>query len=72
MRDPVALLKELWDELERRFGSVAVISTTLLERLRDAATFGEREHDNLQLFTDLRADIKSSDLSSRTCVPQLS
>ena len=47
MRDPVALLKELWDELARRFGSVAVISNTLLERLRDAATFGEREHDNL-------------------------
>ncbi|XP_068707799.1 uncharacterized protein [Montipora foliosa] len=59
MRDPVALLKELWDELERRFGSVAVISNTLLERLRDAATFGEREHDNLQLFADLCADIES-------------
>ena len=63
MRDPVALLKELWDELERRFGSVAVISNTMLKRLRDAATFGEREHDNLHR--------KSSDLSSRTCVPQL-
>ena len=39
MRDPVALLKELWEELERRFGSVAVISNTLLEHLRDTATF---------------------------------
>ena len=29
MRDPVALLKELWEELEKRFGSVAVISNTL-------------------------------------------
>ena len=59
MRDPVALLKELWEELEKRFGSVAVISNTLLERLRDTATFDEREHDNLQQFADLCADIES-------------
>ena len=32
MRDPVALLKELWEELERRFRGIAVISNTLLER----------------------------------------
>ena len=59
MRDPVALLKELWEELERRFGSVAVISNTLLERLRDTATFDEREHDKLQPFVNLCADIES-------------
>ena len=59
MRDPVALLKELREELEKRFGSVAVISNTLLERLRDTATFDEREHDNLQQFADLCADIES-------------
>ena len=59
MRDPVALLKELWEELEKRFGSVAVISNALLERLRDTATFDEREHDNLQQFADLCADIES-------------
>ena len=41
MRNPVALLKELWEELKRRFGSVAVISNKLLERLRDPATFNE-------------------------------
>ena len=34
MRDPVALLRDLWEELERRFGSAAVISNTLLEHLR--------------------------------------
>ena len=39
MRNPVALLKELWDELKRRFGSVAVISNTLLQRLQDTTTF---------------------------------
>ena len=59
MRDPVALLKELWEELERRFGSVAVISNTLLERLHNTATFSEQEHDNLQQFADLCADIES-------------
>lgn len=59
MRDPIALLKELWEELERRFGSVAVISNTLLERLRDTATFSEQEHDNLQQFADLFSDIES-------------
>ena len=72
MRDPVALLKEMWEELERRFGSVAVISNTLLERLRDTATFDERENDNLQQLADLCADTESQVTSSRTCVPQLS
>ena len=59
MRDPVALLSELWGELERRFGSAAVISNTLLERLRNAATFGEHDNDNLQQFADLCADVES-------------
>ena len=60
MCDPVALLKELWDKLERRFGSIAVISNTLLEHLQDTATFDEQENDNyLQQFTDLCVDIKS-------------
>ena len=58
MRDPVALLSELWGELERRFGSAAVISNTLLERLRNAATFGEHDNDNLQQFADLCADVE--------------
>ena len=59
MCDPVVLLKELWEELKRRFGSVAVISNTLLECLRDTATFDERENHNLQQFADLCADIES-------------
>ena len=36
-----------------------MISNTLLERLWDTATFNEREHDKLQLFTDLCEDIES-------------
>ncbi|KAJ7335970.1 hypothetical protein OS493_013334 [Desmophyllum pertusum] len=46
MRDPVALLRDLWVELEKRFGSAAVISNTLLERLRNTATFSEHEMIN--------------------------
>ena len=53
MRDPVALLKELWEELERRFGTVAVLGNTLLEQLRNTATFSEQEPDNLQQFANL-------------------
>ena len=59
MRDPVALLKDLWEELERRFGSAAVISNTLLECLRNSATFSEHDNENLQQFSDLCADIES-------------
>ena len=59
MRDPVALLKDLWEELERRFGSAAVISNTLLERSRNSATICKHHNENLQQFTDLCADIKS-------------
>ena len=59
MRDPVALLRDLWVELEKRFGSAAVISSTLLECLRNTATFGDQENDKLQQFADLCADIES-------------
>ena len=48
MRDPVTLLRNLWVELEKRFGSAAVISSTLLEHLRNKATFSEHENDKLQ------------------------
>ena len=44
IRDPVALLRNLLEELERRFGSTAVISNTLPDHLRNSATFSE--HDN--------------------------
>ena len=59
MRDPVALLRDLWVELEKRFGSAAVISNTLLERLRNTVTFSEHKNDILQQFADLCADIES-------------
>ena len=59
MRDPVALLEDLWEELERRFGSAAVISNAPLERLRNSAAFSEHDNENLQQFSDLCADIES-------------
>ena len=59
MRDPVALLRDLWEELERHFGSAAVISNTLLERLRNSATLSAHDNENLQQFADLCTDIES-------------
>ena len=46
-------------ELEKRFGNAAVITNTLLERLRNTVTFSEHENDELQQFADLCADIES-------------
>ena len=59
MHDPVALPRDLWEELEKDFGRAAVISNSLLERLHDVATFSEHECDNLQQFANLCADIDS-------------
>lgn len=57
--DPGALLKNLWEELERRFGSPAVISNALLERMHETAAFSDEENVKLQEFADLCADIES-------------
>ena len=57
--DPSALLKNLWEELERRFGSPAVITNTLLERMHETAAFSDNENLKLQEFADLCADIES-------------
>ena len=59
LRDPVALLRDLWKELERRFGSTAVITNVLLERLREASAFGNHDNAKLQEFADLCADVNS-------------
>ncbi|XP_048580423.1 uncharacterized protein LOC116604791 [Nematostella vectensis] len=58
-RDPSTLLKELWAELEQRFGGPAVISKELLQRLRETAKFGERDVNELQHFADLCSDVES-------------
>lgn len=55
--DPETLLWDLWKELETRFGSQAVITNALLERLHKASNFHEREHTKLQEFANLCADV---------------
>ena len=57
--DPSMLLNNLWGELERRFGSAAVITKELLERLNKTAAFSENENVKLQEFADLCADVDS-------------
>ncbi|XP_068760329.1 uncharacterized protein [Montipora capricornis] len=58
-QNPSALLKDLWAELERRFGSPAVITNALLERMHKTASFGENENTKPQDFADLCADVES-------------
>ena len=57
--DPGTLLNDLWGELERRFGSAAVITKELLERLNKTAAFSENENAKLQEFADLCTDVDS-------------
>ena len=57
--DPTRLLQNLWKELETRFGSVAVITNALLERLHSSSNFHEKDHAKLQEFADLCADVDS-------------
>ena len=65
--DPCGLLKNLWAELERRFGSAATITNALVERMHALAAFRESENDKLQEFADLCADVTSQ----ISCLPGL-
>ena len=47
------VIKELWSEMERRFGNVAAITNALLQRLEDASRFGDKDAKKLQEFSDL-------------------
>ncbi|EDO42603.1 predicted protein [Nematostella vectensis] len=64
------LLGQLWVELEKRFGSPAIISNSLLERLKIAARFSENQPEKLQQFADLCADVESQveQLPSLACL----
>ena len=57
-RNPADALRDVWKELERRFGNTAAISNVLLVRLQTAAKFGE-DSDKLQAFADVCADVDS-------------
>ena len=65
--DPCGLLKNLWEELERRFGSAATITNALLERMHVLAALGESKNDKLQEFANLCADV----ISQILCLPCL-
>jgi hypothetical protein len=53
------VLKELWTELEKRYGNTAIITNSLLVRLKELAKFGEQEKGKLQAFSDLCIDVAS-------------
>ncbi|KAK3721599.1 hypothetical protein QZH41_000136 [Actinostola sp. cb2023] len=69
-KDPTNLLRELWTELERRFGNTAVITNALLRKLHLAAKFSEKDRDKLQAFADACADADSqlSNLPGLACL----
>ena len=54
-----ALLKDLWAELRKRFGNVAILTNTLLTRLKEAAKFGDKDRRSLQAFSDICTDVSS-------------
>ena len=58
-KDLRALVKELWEELERRFGNVAAITNAFLLKLKESAKFGENDRKKLQAFSDLCLDVAS-------------
>ena len=58
-RNPHALLKNLWSELERHLGNAAVITNALLDRMHTTASFNENENKKLQEFADLCEDVES-------------
>ena len=57
--NPSQTLQELWAELQRRFGNVAVITNSLLEKLRESAKFGAKDKVKLQGFADVCTDVEN-------------
>ena len=57
-RDPVVALRNVWTELERRFGSTVAITNVLVQRLQNTSRF-EGDSDKLQRFADVCADVDS-------------
>ena len=57
--DPDSCLKQLWQELQRRFGSPAVVANTYLDKLVKSAAFKQGDRLGLQVFSDLCEDVAS-------------
>ena len=68
--DTAKLLKDLWLELEARFGNAATITNELLKRLRQSAKFQDHDRKKLQAFSDLCADVASqmTELPGLSCL----
>ena len=58
-RDPAAVLRDVWMELEDGSVTPAAITNALLDRLSQAARFTERDKSKLQALADLCDDIDS-------------
>ena len=58
-RDPGVGLRDVWTELERRFGNTAAITNVLVQRLQNKSRFEKGDSDKLQRFADMCADIDS-------------
>ena len=50
-------LKEIWADLERRFGSSAALTQDLHERLSMAANFADKDNATMQKLADLCTDV---------------
>ena len=58
-RDPGVGLRDVWTELERRFGNTAAITNVLVQRLQNKSRFEKGDSDKLQRFADMCADVDS-------------
>lgn len=69
-RDPAVTVCDLWTEIEKRFGNIAVITNSLLERLQSTAKFNGRDKSKLQQFPDICMDVddQMTNLPGLTCL----
>ena len=56
---PEQCLQLLWEEMERRFGNLTVVSTAYFKQLARAASFRDDDAVQLQVFADLCEDVSS-------------
>jgi hypothetical protein len=63
--NPAVTLRELWKELERRFGNTAILTDAILHSLRDSAKFTAQDKTKLQAFADVCDDVDNQMTSLR-------
>ena len=52
-------LRDVWTELERRFGNTAATTNVLVQRLLHTSRFEQGDSDKRQRFADVCADVDS-------------